>query len=76
MINKRCTLHIEKHASDRCIERGISENEIKEGFTKGSIRKSYVVGNNKSKHFVKFKYFEIVCVCIPCNNFVKTVYIK
>lgn len=70
-----CDTVIGKHATDRRIERGISLKELKEGLTKGAVYKSKILGNNKSKDFIRYRYYEIICTCVPCHRYVKTIYI-
>ena len=71
-----CDTLINRHATDRRIERGISVKELNEGLVKGNVYKSEPLGNNTSKDYIRFRHFEIVCKCIPCHRYVKTIYIK
>lgn len=71
-----CRIKYEKHAADRCIERGISRAELKEAVQRGPTSKSIILGNNKSKDFINYKIYEVICFCIPCLKRVKTIYLK
>lgn len=71
----QCKLKVEPHTIDKCIDLGISDEELSDGITKGAIRKSIVFNSNKSKHFIRYKYYEIVCICLPCRREIETIYI-
>jgi len=58
---------------DRCIDRGISDKELQDCINKGARRKKIILGRNLSKHFIKYRYYEIVCLCRPCQRYVKTI---
>lgn len=70
-----CKTIIERHATDRRIERGISLEELHEGLIKGKVHKSKILGSNKRKDFIRYSIYEIVCICIPCHRYVKTIYV-
>jgi len=70
-----CETIIERHATDRRIERGISLEELREGLIKGNVHKSKILGNNKRKDFIRYSIYEIVCIYVSCHRYVKTMYI-
>lgn len=70
----KCRLTFKDHAIDKSIDLGISDKELQNCIVKGAKRKSIIFNNNLSKHFIKYKYYEIVLICRPCHKYVETVY--
>ena len=71
----QCKLKIEPHTIDKCIDLGISDEELNDGINKGAKRKTIVFNNSMSKHFIRYKYYEFVCICLPCRREITTIYI-
>jgi len=73
-IIMECEMKVKDHATDRCIDRGISDEELNEGLSRGARRKIIRLSRNKRKEFIRYRYYEIVCICVPCQRNIVTIY--
>jgi len=69
-----CEIKVKDHATDKCIDLGITNKELNEGINKGARRKRIKLGKNKSKDFITYRYYEMVCIKQPCHLSIETVY--
>jgi len=72
----KCRLRIHPHASDQCVERGISEKELNEALIRGAKRKTISLSKLRTKNFINYKRMEVICISKPCKNSIQTVYVK